>query len=109
MRQLWILSGSYQLYATVIGSMRQLSVLCDSYQLYATVISPIRQLLGLCDRYESMRQLSIFSDSYKKKNLLYHYWATVLLIDFAEILDELVSKTKSFYLHAKSSNMFDRF
>ena len=74
--------------------MRQLSVLCDSYQLYATVISPIRQLLGLCDRYESMRQLSIFSDSYKKKYLLCHYWATVLLIDFVEILDELVWKNQ---------------
>ena len=108
MRQLWILSDSYQLYATVIGSMRQLSVLCNSYQLYATVISPMRHLSALCDSYQScptvirsMRQIWGLCDSYqsfptvtKKKYLLCDYWATVLLIDFVEILDELVWKNQ---------------
>ena len=38
--------------ATVIGSMRQLSVLSDSYQRYATGINSMRQLLILSDSHK---------------------------------------------------------
>ena len=94
MRQLLVLCDSYQSYATVTSSMRQLSVLCDTYQLYATVISPARQLLGLCDRYEVYATVINLFRQLQKKYLLCHYWATVLLIDFVEILDELVWKNQ---------------
>ena len=94
LRQLSALCDSYESYPTVISSMRQLLVLCDTYQLYATVISPIRQSLGLCDRYEVYATVINLFRQLQKKYLLCHYWATVLLIDFVEILDELVSKNQ---------------
>ena len=100
MRQLYVLSDSYELYETVIGSMRQLSVLSDSYQLYATVISPIRELSALFDRCQlsPIRQLSALCDSHQPyptftKKIIFnvtigppYYGATVGIFSFIKNL-----------------------